>query len=85
MQSANGFMDVVRGQRFTILVGSFTNKKQQLPMHELEAWSDLAFHHYIPLDVPLSANVPEEDISALKNELRLYKRRSAFMESHIVQ
>ena len=83
---ANGLMDAVPGQRFTILLSNFTRAPQQLPKHTLIAWAAPAPDYHVPLDMPLSTNVPDEAIATIRNdELRLTKRRSACIESHATQ
>ena len=71
---------------FKILVSNFTNVPQHLSKNTLVACAGPTSEHHVPMHIPLSTKPPTEAIATVNNnELRLTKRRSACVQSHVPQ
>ena len=83
---ANGLMEVIPNQPFTILVSNFTNAPRKLPKHMTIAWAEPPPDYYVPLADTACTEAPVETVAAVqRDELRLSKRRSACVQSHVTQ
>ena len=83
---ANGLMEVVPDQPFVISVSNFTRAPRRLPKHMTIALAGPPPDYYVTVhDRPISQEKGETITAVQQDKLRMSKRRSACVQSHIVQ
>ena len=79
-------MEVIPDQPLTILLRNFTNAPRTLPKHMTIVWAEHPLDYYVPLVDTVHTEAPiETEAPVQRDELRLRKRRSACVQSHITQ
>ena len=83
---ANGVMEVIPDQPFTILVINSTNVPRRLPKHMTIAWVEPPQGYYAPLVETVRTEAPVDIVAAVQlGGLRLSERRSACVQSHVTR